>query len=150
MFPQYSLKLERTSELGSFSLAKVAQPPRRARRVSPRSCPERLGPLIGMGHVSAASVPMPSRLFLTQGKNTVCVRACVCVLCPVHSSIKLGDDESHPLRRSWGPQHPGRGWVGARAADASSPCADRAPIIANACYVLREGRIYSKGLLFLH
>ena len=94
-----------------------------------------------------------SLLFLPEAKNTVCVCVCVCVFCPVHSSIKLGDDESRiipPTVKVRGPHSLGQGWVGAWTIDASSPCADRAPIIANACDVLREGKIYSKGLFSLH
>lgn len=151
MFLWYSLKLETTSKLGSLSLAKVAQLPQRASRVSSRPCLERL--VTSSVWVMFQELPslVPPVSLLHKKRRTLCV--CVCVFCPVHSSIKLGDDESRifpPTVKVMGPHYPGQGWVRARAIDASSPCTDRAPIIANACYVLREGRIYSKGLLFRH
>lgn len=44
-----------------------------------------------------------------------------------------------------GLHNPGVGLVG-NLADAAPPCTDRAPIITNACDVLREGRICFKAL----
>lgn len=140
------MKLEKTSQLGNFSLTKMAQPPPRAGRASSHPGSERLAHLIGVSHVSATSISIPSPVFSIRKEHCACV-------CPVHSSIKLGDDESRiipPTVKVVGPQNPGQEWVRAWEIDASSPCTDRAPIIANVCYVLREGKIYCKGLFSLH
>nr|KAF6341590.1 hypothetical protein mMyoMyo1_011991 [Myotis myotis] len=116
-FLQCSLKWGKTSKLGNFSRAKMAQPPRRANRVSSRPCPARLGHLIHVGCFSSFHL-LVLRLF-HNGRMLVCVCVCVCVckcVCgPAHSSIKLGDDESRifpPAVKVMGPHNPGRGRVG--------------------------------------
>lgn len=136
----------------------MAQPAQRTNRVRSYPCPARLGHLVHMGHGSATSIPLPPSLSSTRKKYCVCVCVCMCAcmcvcVCPVQSSLKLGADESRiiaPTVKVMRPQNPGQGWVGGWEIDASSPCTDRAPIIANACYVLREGKTYSKGLFSFH
>lgn len=70
----------------------------------------------------------------------------VSVLCIPAQGEEMREPDSALLHREGHrAAQPGVGLVG-NLADAAPPCTDRAPIITNACDVLREGRICFKAL----